>query len=165
VPCEGSTADVSRPDAASELDPTWFEAQGDSPEIIRVADETIVDLFFAPNGETYESLQPYIRAENIDGVTVRVLSMDELLRKKRVIAKRMAWTAACSRSSRNNTKRPELLVPAAGDRDRSRGRASRRLHFRHSLSRNARELCGSTKTGNGYRREMRPTRQPKGLHP
>ncbi|MBM3394024.1 MAG: hypothetical protein FJY37_05210 [Betaproteobacteria bacterium] len=74
-------------DAASELDPTWFEAQGDSPETIRVADEIIVELFFAANGETYESLQPYIRAENIDGVTVRVLNTDELLRKNELSRK------------------------------------------------------------------------------
>ncbi len=68
--------------SARELDPAWFEAQGDEVENIRVADDLIVDLLFAANGETYESVQPFVRSIVIEGVPVRVLNIDGLLRTK-----------------------------------------------------------------------------------
>ncbi len=69
-------------ESAKELDPVWFEPQGNDPENIRVADEIMVDLLFAANGETYESVEPYIRIVEIEGVSVRVLNIDGLLRTK-----------------------------------------------------------------------------------
>jgi hypothetical protein len=69
-------------DSARELDPAWFEPQGDEVENIRVADELIVDLLFSANGETYDSLQPFVREIAIEGVPVRVLNIDGLLRTK-----------------------------------------------------------------------------------
>lgn len=69
-------------ESAKELDPAWFEIQDESPDNIRVADDIVVDLLFAANGETYESMQPFIRTVKIDGVTVRVLNVDGLLRTK-----------------------------------------------------------------------------------
>ncbi len=68
--------------AARELDPAWFEGQGREAENIRVADELIVDLLFAANGETYESVQPYVREVSVEGVRTRVLNIDGLLRTK-----------------------------------------------------------------------------------
>ena len=69
-------------ESSRELDPAWFEPQPGEVENIRVADDLIVDLLFAANGETYESLRPYAREIVVDGVTIRVLSIDGLLRTK-----------------------------------------------------------------------------------
>jgi hypothetical protein len=51
-------------------------------ENIRVADDLLVDLLFSANGETYESVQPFVREIVIEGVAVRVLNIDGLLRTK-----------------------------------------------------------------------------------
>jgi len=68
--------------SSSDLDPEWFEPGAGEPENIRVADDLIVDLLFAANGETYESVQPYVRELAVEGVIVRVLNIDGLLRTK-----------------------------------------------------------------------------------
>ena len=68
--------------SAAELDPEWFEPIGDEVENIRVADDLIVDLLFAANGETYESIQPFVREIVIDATPLRVLNIDGLLRTK-----------------------------------------------------------------------------------
>ena len=68
--------------SAAELDPAWFEPQSGEIENIRVADELLVDLLFAANGETYESVQPHVRLVEIEGVTLRVLDIDGLLKTK-----------------------------------------------------------------------------------
>lgn len=70
-------------EAASELDPAWFEPPADGvPENVRVADTLLVDLLLSANGETYETVQPYIREIVLGGVLVRVLNIDGLLRTK-----------------------------------------------------------------------------------
>jgi hypothetical protein len=68
--------------SARELDPAWFAPRDGGVENIRVADELIVDLLFAANGETYESMLPFVRELTIEGVPVRVLNIDGLLRTK-----------------------------------------------------------------------------------
>lgn len=68
--------------SARDLDPAWFEPQADEIENIRVADDVIVDLLFAANGETYESVQPFVRVLTVEGVPIRVLNIDGLLRTK-----------------------------------------------------------------------------------
>ncbi len=68
--------------SSRDLDPAWFEPQGDEVENIRVADDLIVDLLFAANGETYASVQPFVRELVIEGVPIRVLNIDGLLRTK-----------------------------------------------------------------------------------
>lgn len=68
--------------SARDLDPAWFEARDDEVENIRVADDLIVDLLFAANGETYESVQAYVREVVVEGVTIRLLNIDGLLRTK-----------------------------------------------------------------------------------
>ena len=64
----------------------WFEpgpaAGACEIENIRVADALIVDLLFAANGETYESMRSFAREVSIEGVKVRVLNIDGLLRTK-----------------------------------------------------------------------------------
>jgi len=68
--------------SSRELELDWFEAHGGEPENIRVADDLIVDLLFAANGETYESVQPFVREVVVEGVPIRVLNIDGLLRTK-----------------------------------------------------------------------------------
>jgi hypothetical protein len=68
--------------SSSELDPAWFEVQAEQPEKIRVADELLIDLVFAANGQTYESLQDHVRTLVIDGVAIRTLDIEGLLKTK-----------------------------------------------------------------------------------
>ncbi len=68
--------------SAAEIDTAWFEPQTGEVDNIRVADELLVDLLFAANGETYDSVQAFIREVDIDGVMVRVLTIDGLLKTK-----------------------------------------------------------------------------------
>ena len=69
-------------DSSRELDPSWFEQVAGEIENIRVADDLIVDLLFSANGETYVSMQPFAREVVVDGVPIRVLNIDGLLRTK-----------------------------------------------------------------------------------
>ena len=69
--------------ASSELDISWFDALPDGEvENIRVADTLLVDLLFAANGQTLESLAGHIVQIDIEGVTVRLLDIDGLLKTK-----------------------------------------------------------------------------------
>ena len=68
--------------AAREIDSAWFEPVDGEVENIRIADDLVVDLLFSANGETYESLTDSIKELLIDGVPVRVLDIDGLLRTK-----------------------------------------------------------------------------------
>lgn len=69
--------------AAAELKPEWFAPASDGTvENIRVADDLLVDLLFSANGETYESIQPHVREVEIEGVPIRVLDIDGLLKTK-----------------------------------------------------------------------------------
>jgi hypothetical protein len=64
--------------AAKDLDPAWFE----EGEGIRIADEISVDLIFRTCGETYETLQPFEQVIDLDGVPLRTVSLEGLLRTK-----------------------------------------------------------------------------------
>lgn len=68
--------------SSKELDPAWFEVDSDAPDNIRVWDQVVIDLLFAANGESYESLEPHIRSIDVQGVAVRVLDIAGLLRTK-----------------------------------------------------------------------------------
>ena len=68
--------------SAKELDPEWFEPAIDEPENIRVADELQVNLLFAANGETFESLKPHMRRVDFDGTEIVTLDIDGLLKTK-----------------------------------------------------------------------------------
>ena len=60
--------------AAKELDADWFIPAADgNVENIRVADDLLVDLLFAANGETYESVQTHVGAELGTGHLDRLL--------------------------------------------------------------------------------------------
>lgn len=68
--------------SSRELDPEWFVPGTGEVENIRVADDLIIDLLFAANGETFETVQPFIRELAVEGIPVRVLNIDGLLRTK-----------------------------------------------------------------------------------
>jgi hypothetical protein len=68
--------------SSAELQPEWFVVSPDGPENIRVADDLLIDLLFAANGETYESLRPHVRTIDILGVQVRTLDIEGLLKTK-----------------------------------------------------------------------------------
>jgi len=63
---------------AEELNPQWF-TEG---ETIRVADAFVVDLMFNACGETYESLQPNAVTIDFDGVAIRTVDIEGLLKTK-----------------------------------------------------------------------------------
>ncbi len=64
--------------SASELRPEWF-AEGEG---IRIADEIVVDLVFKTCGETFETLAPFVQVIDLEGVPVRTVSLEALLRTK-----------------------------------------------------------------------------------
>ena len=68
--------------SSKDIEIAWFEAKDGEPENIRVADDVIIDLLFAANGETYDSVQADVREIEIEGVRVRVLNIDGLLKTK-----------------------------------------------------------------------------------
>ena len=70
-------------ESSKELDAGWFVPPADgNVENIRVADDLLIDLLFSANGETYESVQPYVREMQIEATAVRVLNIDGLLKTK-----------------------------------------------------------------------------------
>lgn len=64
--------------SARELAAEWFE----EGEGIRVADEIVVDLIFRTCGETYESLKPFEETIDLEGVPLRTVNLEGLLRTK-----------------------------------------------------------------------------------
>lgn len=66
---------------ARELDPAWFE----EGENIRVADAFVVDIMLAACGETYETLSRYAETVDLDGIPVRTLNLEGLLRTKQTM--------------------------------------------------------------------------------
>ena len=68
--------------SAREIDPAWFQPEEGEVENIRVADDLIVDLLFAANGETFETVQPFVRELVVEGVPIRLLNIDGLLKTK-----------------------------------------------------------------------------------
>ncbi len=68
--------------ASQQLEPGWFQVSKDAPENIRIADGLLIDLLFAANGQSYDSLQPHVRTLEVDGVQIRTLDIDGLLKTK-----------------------------------------------------------------------------------
>ena len=63
---------------ASNLEADWF-GEGEN---IRLADEVVVDLIFKTCGETYESLKSYVEVVELDGIPMKTLSLEGLLKTK-----------------------------------------------------------------------------------
>lgn len=66
--------------SSKDLDPQWFDVPADAPEKIRISDTLLIDLLFAANGQTYESLHPLVRTLHIDGVDIRTVDIECLLK-------------------------------------------------------------------------------------
>lgn len=63
---------------AEDLLPQWF-TEGEN---IRVADAFVVDLIFNASGQTYESLQPHAVTIDFDGIVIRTIDIEGLLKTK-----------------------------------------------------------------------------------
>ena len=63
---------------AAEIEASWFV----EAETIRVADAFVVDLMFSACGESLDSLAPHIVTIDFDGVPVRTLDIEGLLKTK-----------------------------------------------------------------------------------
>jgi len=68
--------------SGAQLQPEWFEVPPGEPENIRVADDLLIDLLFAANGQTYESLADHVRILTVEGVDIRTLDIEGLLKTK-----------------------------------------------------------------------------------
>ena len=68
--------------SSKDLDPQWFEVTAGEPENIRVADDLLIDLLFAANGQTYDSLSTNVRVLTVEGVEIRTLDIEGLLKTK-----------------------------------------------------------------------------------
>lgn len=71
-------------ESAREIQAWWFSKEANDEEIqnIRVADTMVIDILFAANGETFESLQPHVRMLDLSGVSIPVLDIEGLLKTK-----------------------------------------------------------------------------------
>lgn len=85
VPADRATGERLRqalmilPDkAARDLDPDWFE----EGENIRVADDIVVDILFNACGETFATLSEYAETVDMEGIPVRTVNLEGLLRTK-----------------------------------------------------------------------------------
>jgi hypothetical protein len=88
VPATRDTGDKIRqalmvlPDqAAKDIDPAWFE----EGENIRVADAFVVDIMLNAAGETYETLKQFAEMLDLDGIPVRTINLEGLLRTKQTM--------------------------------------------------------------------------------
>ena len=76
------TALMVLPDqAAKDLEPEWF-AEGEN---IRVADAFLVDIMLNACGETYDTLKQYAVNVDLEGIPVRTVSLEGLLRTKQTV--------------------------------------------------------------------------------
>lgn len=64
--------------AAREIDPSWFV----DGENIRVADQFVVDVMFNAGGETYDTLKKHAETVDLDGLPIRTVDLEGLLRTK-----------------------------------------------------------------------------------
>ena len=67
--------------AAKDLEPEWF-TEGEN---IRVADAFLVDIMLNACGETYETLKQFMVTVDLEGVPVRTVSLEGLLRTKQTM--------------------------------------------------------------------------------
>lgn len=67
--------------AARDIDPAWFE-EGST---IRVADEFVVDLMFNACGETFETLRQHEEVIELDGIPIRTIDLEGLLKTKQTV--------------------------------------------------------------------------------
>lgn len=71
-------------DSAKDLQSEWFSSEANADEIqnIRVQDDLVVDILFAANGQTYQTLLPHLKTISFNGMSIRTLDIDGLLKTK-----------------------------------------------------------------------------------
>ncbi|MBI5784569.1 MAG: hypothetical protein HZA64_03840, partial [Rhodocyclales bacterium] len=67
--------------AAKDIDTVWFE----EGEKIRVADAFVVDIMLNACGETYETLSRFAETVDLDGLPIRTVNLEGLLRTKQTM--------------------------------------------------------------------------------
>lgn len=67
--------------AAKDIEPAWFE-EGQN---IRVADAFVVDIMLNANGQTFDTLRSYAETIDLDGITVKTVSLEGLLLTKQTM--------------------------------------------------------------------------------
>ncbi|GAB1369521.1 hypothetical protein MASR1M42_20730 [Azonexus hydrophilus] len=67
--------------AAKDLQPEWF-AEGEN---IRIADAFLVDIMLNACGETYDTLKQYAVTVDLEGIPVRTVNLEGLLRTKQTV--------------------------------------------------------------------------------
>ena len=67
--------------SARDIDPDWF-VQGEN---IRVADAFVVDIMLNACGETYETLKQFAETIDLDGLPIRTVNLEGLLRTKQTM--------------------------------------------------------------------------------
>jgi hypothetical protein len=110
---------------ALQIDPRWF----DEGETIRVADEFVVDLQFQACGHTLDSLREHVIEVDFEGVALRTLDLEGLLKTKqtsrakdevdRIVRARIAGVQTRARLSR--TRRPRAGMGPGFSRSRDFG--------------------------------------------
>lgn len=95
--------------AAKDIDPAWFP----EGENIRVGDEINVDIMLNANGQTFDSLKQYTQIVDVDGLSIRTVSLEGLLLTKRTMRDKDLMDCAVieraldlMRKAEENTKRP-----------------------------------------------------------
>lgn len=63
---------------ARDLDPSWF-TEGEN---IRVVDEFVVDIMLNASGETYDTLKQHAETIDLEGIPIRTVNLEGLLRTK-----------------------------------------------------------------------------------
>jgi hypothetical protein len=84
--------------AAVDLDPSWFEAG----ENIRVADAFIVDILFTAAGQTWATLRRYAETIDFDGIPVKTVDLQGLLKSEQTSREKDAADRQCIPSSMRN---------------------------------------------------------------
>jgi len=83
--------------AAKDIDPAWF-SEGEN---IRVADEFVVDIMLNAGGETYDTLKQHAETIDLEGLPIRTVNLEGLLRTKQSMRdKDMADRAIIERALR-----------------------------------------------------------------
>ncbi len=67
--------------SARDIDSAWF-VEGEN---IRVADAFVVDILLNACGETYETLQQFAETIDLDGLPIRTINLEGLLRTKQTM--------------------------------------------------------------------------------
>lgn len=84
--------------AARDLEPEWF-AEGDN---IRVADAFLVDIMLNACGETYDTLKQYAVTVDLEGIPVKTVSLEGLLRTKQTVRDKGTVQRAIQGKSRDS---------------------------------------------------------------